>query len=120
MNNHFNDRRKTLPEVKVEKDLEEDKLPKRVLPILAAPHISSIQESDEDSTDIITENQSETPTSIVGPTAIKPQSAIPSWLRLNSEDDDMSKDSLRMRHSIGLDVPGAVHTITTPSKFWQL
>lgn len=115
MNNHHNDRRKTLPEVKVEKDLDEDNLPKRVLPILAAPHISSIQESDENSADMM-ENQTVVP-NIANPAAIKPKSAVPGWLRLNEEDDTAHKDSLRMRHSIGLDVPGAVRTITTPSKF---
>jgi 6-phosphofructo-2-kinase len=119
MNNHFNDRRKTLPEVKVEKDLEEDNLPKRVLPILAAPHISSIQESDDENITDIMEKEN-APLNVVNPTAIKPQSAVPSWLRLNSDDDIANRDSSRMRHSIGLDVPGAVHTITTPSKFVQV
>lgn len=117
MKNINTDRRKTLPVVKVEKDLDEENLPKRVLPILAAPHISPIQENDED--ELILE-ETRVPSSIDIST-MKPPSAIPSWLKLAPENNSSSNSSesggsMRVRHSVGLDVPGAVHTISTPSK----
>jgi 6-phosphofructo-2-kinase len=37
------------------------------------------------------------------------------WLKLAPEDG--GEKGIRIRHSVGLDVPGAVHTITTPSKY---
>lgn len=104
------DRRKTLPVVKVEKDLDEDKIPKRVLPILGAPHSTSSLLSKEDLNEI---SSKEIP------------KAIPHWLKLASDDIDnnygsgnssTATASGRVRHSVGLDVPGAVHTIRTPSK----
>ncbi|KAI8993698.1 6-phosphofructo-2-kinase-domain-containing protein [Pilobolus umbonatus] len=90
--------RKKLPMVKVEKDLDDDKLPKRVLPVLGAP-ISPIDHFEDISYESPGEEES-----IID----QPLSAVPSWLKLNSEE---SKH--RARHSIGLDVPGAVHTIMT-------
>ncbi|GAN02663.1 6-phosphofructo-2-kinase [Mucor ambiguus] len=104
-----NDRRKTLPVVKVEKDLNENTIPQRVLPILAAPHASPIQDKEESETFV---QETETlPPSVSAPTPKVP-SAVPSWLKLNAEDS--GKEATRVRHSVGLDVPGAVHTITTP------
>lgn len=96
--NRNNDRRKTLPVVKLEKDLDEDKIPKRVLPILGAPHASASFQVD-------VEEKKDMPT------------AIPSWLKLASDDNNTAYNAGgRVRHSVGLDVPGAVHTIRTPSK----
>ncbi|KAI9478059.1 MAG: 6-phosphofructo-2-kinase-domain-containing protein [Benjaminiella poitrasii] len=92
-------RRRTLPVVKIEHDLEEEKLPKRVLPILSAPHQSPPPDKQEDDIISTTPNNNQ-------PKAVK------NWLKLNEEDT--VKTNLRVRHSIGLDVPGAVHTITTP------
>jgi 6-phosphofructo-2-kinase len=112
MKNISTDRRKTLPVVKVEKDLDEENLPKRVLPILAAPHISPIQETDEEILEQITAPPMDTST-------MTPPSAVPSWLKLapdiSPSGPSSSSGSMRVRHSIGLDVPGAVRTITTPS-----
>ncbi|KAL9548376.1 hypothetical protein PS6_006638 [Mucor atramentarius] len=104
-----NDRRKTLPVVKVEKDLNEDKIPQRVLPILAAPHASPIQDKEENETFV--QESENLPPSVSAPTPKAP-SAVPTWLKLNAEDS--GKEATRIRHSVGLDVPGAVHTITTP------
>lgn len=106
-----NDRRKTLPVVKIEKDINEDTIPQRVLPILAAPHASPIQDKEESETSA---QEPETMPPSVSAPAPKAPSAVPSWLKLNAEDS--GKEATRVRHSVGLDVPGAVHTITTPSK----
>ena len=107
-----NDRRRTLPVVKVEKDIDQDTIPQRVLPILAAPHASPIQDEQE-SEETFTQEPETIPPSVSAPTPKAP-SAVPSWLKLNAEDS--GKEATRVRHSVGLDVPGAVHTITTPSK----
>lgn len=113
------DRRKTLPVVKVEKDIDQDSIPKRVLPILAAPHASPKQdkeeeeEEEEEASDTLVQEPDIISPLVSAPTPKAP-SAVPNWLKLNSED--FGKDALRIRHSVGLDVPGAVHTITTPSK----
>ncbi|CAO3614299.1 unnamed protein product [Mucor fragilis] len=105
-----NDRRKTLPVVKVEKDIDQDTIPQRVLPILAAPHASPIQDEQE-SEETFAQEPETIPPSVSAPTPKAP-SAVPSWLKLNAEDS--GKEATRVRHSVGLDVPGAVHTITTP------
>lgn len=80
--------KKTLPVVSKEQDLEDDTISRRVLPLLTSPSNSPPQEQQD--------------TNIA--------SAVSNWLRLNVDDN-----AYRNRHSIGLDVPGAVHTITTPS-----
>lgn len=104
MNNTNNDRRKTLPVVKIEKDLDEEHLPKRVLPILGAPYSPEIEETIADEP--------------VSPLSASVPTAVPSWLKLAPEDNTYTYNSkTRTRHSVGLDVPGAVHTITTPSKY---
>ncbi|KAG2231616.1 6-phosphofructo-2-kinase-domain-containing protein [Thamnidium elegans] len=104
MNKLHGERRKTLPVVKVEQDLDEEHLPKRVLPILAAPY-SPIPEGDELNID--------EPIFPLEPAT--ESTVVPSWLQLAPEDNVINyTPSTRVRHSVGLDVPGAVHTITTP------
>lgn len=98
MKKHLKEHRKTLPVVKLEHDPDEDKLPKHVLPILAAPPKTPENERNED---ILMHDET-------------PLTAVPNWLRLNPEVG--KSEGPRIRHSIGLEVPGAVHTITTPSK----
>lgn len=80
--------RKTLPVVNREQDLEEENITRHVLPLLSV--------GEEEKEDKRQEQEN-------GQNA----SAVPSWLKLETN---------RIRHSIGLDVPGAVHTIRTPSK----
>lgn len=114
---NFNiDRRKTLPVVKVEKDIDQDTIPKRVLPILAAPHASPKQDKDEEEEEVsdVLVQEPDAITPLVSAPTPKAPSAVPNWLKLNAEDS--GKEASRIRHSVGLDVPGAVHTITTPSK----
>lgn len=111
------DRRKTLPVVKVEKDIDQDSIPKRVLPILAAPHASPKQDrggEEEEEASAVLVQEPDTISPLVSAPTPKAPSAVPNWLKLNAEDS--GKDASRVRHSVGLDVPGAVHTITTPSK----
>ncbi|CEG81018.1 hypothetical protein RMATCC62417_15268 [Rhizopus microsporus] len=84
--------KKTLPVVSKEQDLEDDTISRRVLPLLASPSNSPPQERQQDN---------------------NIASAVSNWLRLNVDDN-----AYRNRHSIGLDVPGAVHTITTPSNLF--
>ena len=100
-----NDRRRTLPVVKLEKDLDEENIPAHVLPVLGAPYVSTLQQEEPE------EKRVEDKT--------KPPKAIPSWLQLSADDLNSGVSSNaggRVRHSVGLDVPGAVHTIRTPSK----
>ncbi|KAG0742562.1 hypothetical protein G6F57_006954 [Rhizopus arrhizus] len=78
--------RKTLPVVNREQDLEEENITRHVLPLLSV--------GEEEKEDKRQEQEN-------GQNA----SAVPSWLKLETN---------RIRHSIGLDVPGAVHTIRTP------
>lgn len=111
MNNCDQQRRKTLPVVRIEEDLDEEHLPRRVLPILAAPY-SPIPEGDQLNID-----EPVSPLDKSGSSLPTPTTAVPSWLQLAPEDNTMNYvPSTRVRHSVGLDVPGAVHTITTPSK----
>ncbi|KAI8884488.1 bifunctional 6-phosphofructo-2-kinase/fructose-2,6-bisphosphate 2-phosphatase [Backusella circina FSU 941] len=88
--------KKTLPVVKVENNPEEDRLPRRVLPVLGAPVSPEIEKAE-----------------VEAPEPVEPK-VLPAinWLRLAPEDG--GEKGIRIRHSVGLDVPGAVHTITTP------
>lgn len=105
MNNITTDRRKTLPVVKIEHDLDEEHLPKRVLPILGAPYSPEREEALYDEP--------------VSPLDTTIPTAVPTWLKLASEENTQKGNpNARVRHSVGLDVPGAVHTITTPSKVY--
>ncbi|KAI8359189.1 6-phosphofructo-2-kinase-domain-containing protein [Blakeslea trispora] len=92
---HHNDRRKTLPEVKPESD-DQENLTKRVLTNLCTK-----------------DNPSENDTQVAHASKLNPPKAIPSWLQAQHTKDSTTKSS-NIRHSIGLDVPGAVHTIRTP------
>lgn len=100
MKKHLREHRRTLPVVKIEHDPDEDNLPKHVLPVLAAPPKTPEAEKNQD---IIMHDET-------------PLTAVPNWLRLNPEPSE----GPRIRHSIGLEVPGAVHTITTPSNIYHV
>lgn len=93
MENHLKEHRKTLPVVKVEPESDEENLAKRVLPILSPPPPKEDVQMDP------------------------PVTAVPTWLRVSVEEETQQQDFHRMRHSFGLDVPGAVQTIPNKSKY---
>ncbi|KAI8991750.1 6-phosphofructo-2-kinase-domain-containing protein [Mycotypha africana] len=123
MEDHMSERRRTLPVVKVENDNLNDSLPKHVLPMLEASKSSAegkdVEEKKYDS-NVTEANQFDSNQHDDG-TSRKPSTAsagsltskpLPSWLKLNSGIAKSKESSKAPRHSIGLDVPGAVHTIT--------
>lgn len=93
-----NRKNKTLPVLKTEKDLEAEGLARLSI------DLPSFQVTDEPDSALTT-----SPTTTSRPNSFMNNPAIS---RPRAEDT-----SSLSRYSVGFDVPGAVHTIMTPSKF---
>lgn len=102
-NYYKNRKKKTLPVLKTDKDLEAEGLARLSI------DLPSFRVTDEpDSALTSSPTTSSRPSSLLFSNTSNP---IPPKRPVKLEDN-----SLLNRHSIGFDVPGAVHTIMTPSK----
>jgi 6-phosphofructo-2-kinase len=92
-----NRKKKTLPVLKTDKDLEVEGLARLSI------DLPSFQVTDEPESVLRT-----------SPPTSRPNS--PFVNNIQSRRPKVEDSSLLYRHSVGFDVPGAVHTIMTPSK----
>jgi 6-phosphofructo-2-kinase len=102
-----NRKKKTLPVLKTDKDLEVEGLARLSI------DLPSFQVTSEESDDGAADSTTQAPPAETGSTSRSTLVDNIQPYRLKIEDS-----SLINRHSVGFDVPGAVHTIMTPSKIW--
>jgi hypothetical protein len=106
--------RKALPVVRKEQHPNHTSLQRQLLPILHGTIASDSEDEGESKIEEKKETDAMDEPETMSPLEEKPFKKLHSN-RLRLSDEDSGHTGMRARYSLGLDVPGAVHTIRTPS-----
>lgn len=106
-------RRKTLPVLKTDEEIEQETHSSSPPNTAGSPPSSGASSANNPS------SPCPSPSSSTGPTAhiIADEADSQRWLQLSPDITEDDEDTSYMtRHALGFDVPGAVHSVRTPSR----